>query len=428
MRSSMLRLRNRALRLTAALAAFVFALAPAAPGAQEVMNIAAVVNDEVISIFDLRSRTRLIAFSAGLPDGPETRRRLEPQILRTLIDERLQLQEAKRLNISVGTEEIKSAFGEIEAQNGMPKGRLEQDLRRAGIDAAIVEAQIRAAISWDKVVRRQIRSQVQIGNDEVQEAIQRLKGQIGRPQSLINEIFLAVDSVDQEDQVRGSAGRLLEQIKSGAPFDAMARQFSQSSSAPQGGDLGWVPEDDLPDELRRAVENLKPGEISEPVRSVSGYHIMLVRERRLQQAPGAEEAEVSLRYIFFRAPPGASPSEQKSLVDLANLVRDNATDCADMGRWRQQIDNSPFPIPEKVKLKELSDVLRAIVADLPLGKASAPISVANGHLLVMVCERNEPAGIDEQRVESALYVQRIDIMLRRYMRDLRRAAFIDVRV
>ncbi len=418
----------RPMRLAAALAAGFLALAPAAPGAQEVMNIAAVVNDEVISVFDLRTRTRLIAFSAGLPEGPETRRRLEPQILRTLIDERLQMQEAKRLNINVGADEIRSAFNEIEAQNGMPKGRLEQDLRRAGIDASVVESQIRAAISWDKVVRRQIRSQVQVGNDEVQEAVQRLKGQIGRPQSLMTEIFLAVDSVDQEDQVRGSAGRLLEQVRSGAPFDAMARQFSQSSSAPQGGELGWVPEDDLPEELRRAVEKLKPGEISEPIRSVSGYHIMLVRERRLQQAPGAEDAELSLRYIFFRAPPGASQAEQKSLVDLANLVRDNANDCADMGRWRQQIDNSPFPIPEKVKLKELSDALRSTVSGLPLGKASAPISVANGHLLIMVCERSEPAGIDEQRVETTLYAQRIDIMLRRYMRDLRRGAFIDVRV
>jgi peptidyl-prolyl cis-trans isomerase SurA len=403
-------------------------LLPPAPRAQEVMNIAAVVNDEVISVYDLRARMRLVMFSTGVPDSLEARRRLEPQILRSLIDERLQLQEAKRLNIGINADEVKTAFGQIEAQNSMPAGRLEQELRRVGLDLAVVEAQIRAALAWDKVVRRQIRNQVQIGNDEVQEAVQRIQSQIGRPQSLIGEIFLAVDSVDQEDLVRSSAARLLEQIKSGAPFEAMARQFSQSASAQQGGEVGWVPEDDLPDELRRAVEKLKPGEISDPVRSVSGYHILAVRDRRLQQAPGAEEAEVKLRYIYFKAPAGASTQEQQSLNQLASLVRENARDCADMARWREQVDNSQFPLPETVKLKDLAESLRSTVANLELGKPSAPIAVANGQLLVMVCERKQQAGVDVERVEAALYSQRIDIQLRRYMRDLRRAAFIDVRV
>ncbi len=419
---------RRATPSLAALCVLAWVAAVPAARAQEVMNIAAIVNDEVISIFDLRTRSRLVMFSSGLADSLEARRRIEPQILRSLIDERLQLQEAKRLSITVLADEIKEAFVDIETQNGLPKGQLDQELRRVGLDPTILETQIRSAIAWDKVVRRQIRNQVQIGNEEVQEAVQRVQSQVGRPQSFLHEIFLAVDTADQEDQVRASAGRLIEQIKSGTPFEAMARQFSQSGAGPQGGELGWVAEDDLSEELKRAVEKLKAGEISDPVRSVAGYHVLRVRERRIQQAPGSEEASVTLRYIYFKAPSGAPVQELQNLAQLANLVRDNVRDCADMERLRKEVDNSPFPLPEKVKLRELSDSLRGTVSSLETGKPSNPVQVANGFVLLMVCERDKTPGLDVQRIENVMYAQRVDILMRRYMRDLRRAAFVDVRI
>ena len=248
----------------AALAAVVGATSTAGR-AQDVGHIAAVVNDEVISIYDLNGRTRVIMSSTRLPDNAETRRRLVPQILRSLIDEKLQLQEAKRLNLGVSNEELADAFRTIEKNNGMPAGKLKDIVEAAGIPFSTIESQTKAALAWGKVVRRQIRNLVQVGPEEVQDEIARLEAARNRPQSLTSEIFLSVDSINQEDEVRNAALRLAEQIRGGAAFDAMARQFSQSASAANGGDLGWVVPGTMPEELDSALSRLQPGQISDQI-------------------------------------------------------------------------------------------------------------------------------------------------------------------
>ncbi|MFO0998365.1 MAG: peptidylprolyl isomerase [Alphaproteobacteria bacterium] len=410
--------------------AAMLATVPRGPArAQDVVNIAAVVNDDVISMFDLLGRTRLVLLTTGLQDSAETRRRLVPQILRTLIDERLQVQEAKRLTISVTPEEIKDAYAELEKQNNIPPGGLADVLRRGGVDISTLEAQVRATLSWNKILRRQVRNVVQVGNDEIDEFLARLEAARGRPQSLVSEIFLAVDSIDQEDAVRNSAVRLAEQLKAGAPFEAMARQFSQSATAAAGGDLGWVLPGEMPEELDNAVQRLQPGEMSPPIRSVAGFHLLQLRDRRIMQAAKSGETLVGLRHIFLRVPQGASKKETENAVSLANTLRENAQDCADMVKLKGEVSGAPFPLPERAKLGELSEELRAVLTKLEIGKASDPLMVNGGVLVVMVCERTVQSDLPPRnQIEEALLNQRLDIQARRYMRDLRRAAFVDMRV
>lgn len=397
--------------------------------AQDVINIAAVVNDDVISMFDLLGRTRLVLMTTGLQDSAETRRRLVPQILRTLIDERLQIQEAKRLSISVTPEELKESYVELEKQNNIPPGGLVDVLKRGGIDISTLEAQVRAALSWNKILRRQVRNVVQVSNEEVDEFLARLEAARGKPQSLVSEIFLAVDSIDQEDAVRTSAMRLAEQLKSGAPFEAMARQFSQSATAATGGDLGWVLPGEMPEELDNAVQRLQPGQMSAPIRSVAGFHLLQLRDRRVVQAGKTGETLVGLRHIFLRLPQGAGKSEAETAIGLANTLRENAQDCADMAKLKGEVNGAPFPLPEQAKLSELSEELRAVLTKLDVGKTSDPLLVGGGVLVVMVCERKVQSDLPPRnQIEEGLLNQRLDIQARRYMRDLRRAAYVDMRV
>ena len=398
--------------------------------AQDIINIAAVVNDDVISMFDLLGRTRLVLMTTGLQDSAETRRRLVPQILRSLIDERLQIQEAKRLTISVTPEEIKDAYTELEKQNNIPPGALVDVLKRAGVDISTLEAQVRAALSWNKILRRQVRNVVQVGNDEVDEFLARLEAARGKPQSLVSEIFLAVDSIDQDDAVRNSALRLADQLKAGTPFDAMAKQFSQSATAAAGGDLGWMLQGEMPEELDTVVQRLEPGQMSAPTRSIAGYHILLLRDRRVMQAaaPSGEEL-LGLRHIFLRLPQGGGKKEAENAFRLANTLRENAQDCADMIKLKGEVSGAPFPLPEKAKLSDLSQELRAVLTTLDVGKASEPLVVSGGVLVVMVCERKAQSDLPPRnQIEEGLLNQRLDIQARRYMRDLRRAAYVDMRV
>src|SRR5216684_2732446 len=125
---------------------------PAQPptGQAPEMRIAAVVNDEIISIFDVVSRMRLVMISSNIPDTPQ---RIGPQVLRSLIDEKLQLQEAKRQNVTATDDEINKALGQIEQQNNMKAGQLNEFMKARGIDRGSLVDQLTAGIVWAKLIR-----------------------------------------------------------------------------------------------------------------------------------------------------------------------------------------------------------------------------------------------------------------------------------
>ncbi|EWY39970.1 peptidylprolyl isomerase [Skermanella stibiiresistens SB22] len=252
----------------------------APPPARSVEGIAAVVNDDIISTSDLTARLQLALVSSGLPSTAETRQRLTPQVLRGLVDERLQLQEATRSNISVGEKEIGDAFARVAEQNRMDRDQLEKMLASQGVPRSTLESQIRSTIAWGKLVQRRLRPSIEIGQDEIDAVLQRIQANAGKPEYLTAEIFLAVDTPDREDEIKRLADRLVEQIGQGASFPAVARQFSQSAGASNGGDLGWVQQGQLPDELDTVLRELRPGQASRPIRSLTGYHILLLRDQR----------------------------------------------------------------------------------------------------------------------------------------------------
>ncbi|HYU13556.1 MAG TPA: peptidylprolyl isomerase, partial [Stellaceae bacterium] len=235
------------------------------------MKIAAVVNDEVISAFDLISRIRMVLVSSNIADSPETRQRIAGQVLRSLIDEKLQLQEAKRQSVTATDDEINKALEQIEKQNNMKAGALNEFMKARGIDRGALVDQLTASIVWAKLVRRQAVQSASISDDEIDTALKRAKEHAGEPQSRVAEIFLAVDNPAQEEEVRHLAERLSQQMKQGARFSAVATQFSQSATAAVGGDIGWVRPDQLPPELAKAAAQLKPGELSPPIRTTGGY-------------------------------------------------------------------------------------------------------------------------------------------------------------
>src|SRR5437773_6234838 len=122
-------------------------------GAAPQLGIAAVVNDEVISIFDLISRVRLVMLSSNIADTPETRQRIAPQVLRSLIDEKLQLQEAKRQSVTASDEELNKGLDQIEKQNNMRSGQLNEFMKSRGLDRGQLVDQLTASIVWAKLVK-----------------------------------------------------------------------------------------------------------------------------------------------------------------------------------------------------------------------------------------------------------------------------------
>jgi len=420
---------GRVVAFLACAAVLVFGLAsPPRLAAQQVERIAAVVNDQVISIYDLRQRIELLIMSAGLPNTDEQRRNIAPQVLRGLIDEALQSEEAARLNIRVSDRDLRDALDQIERGNNIPPGQFTEMISSRGIAPEAALAQIRANIAWQKLISRRIVPTIDIGEEEIDSVIRRIRAGQGQTQYLVSEILLPVDDAAQRQAVLDLANRLTAQIRQGADFAGIARQFSKSASAATGGDIGWIQEGELIDEANRALAALEVGNVSEPITTPDGYLILRMTDRRKLRTPGEEDAQISLRQLLLALPEDAPESDVESQMTLAREVARTSTDCDDFAELARELGTPQPEQPAAFRLGDLNERLRLVAADLAVGVASEPLRTPTGIQILMVCERQEAGALPRDQIRDTLLRQRIDMLSRRYLRDLRRAAFVDLRV
>jgi peptidyl-prolyl cis-trans isomerase SurA len=417
------------MRRLAVLAIAAVALAIPAPSpAQEVLRIVAVVNDDVISALDLTNRVKLALASAGMPDTPESRRQAQNQVLRALIDERLQAQEASRLNVSVSEQDVREAFTRIETNNRMKPGQLEEALRGSGVPRQALEQQIRAGLAWNRLIQRRMRAQIQVGDDEVKEVLDRLKQSEGQPEYLLSEIFLPVDNPDQDEEVRQQAMGLIGQMQRGISFAAIAQQFSQSASAASGGDIGWVQQGQLGDEIDNTLTQIRPGEVTAPLRTVGGYYIYGLRNRRLIAGASPDEATLALAQLLLPIP-GRGEAEAQTTMQLAETVREAVVGCDDLGRVARELSAPPPGEAQKLKLRDIAPAIRQRVQGLKVGQAAEPLRSGDAVVVIMLCAREEAQSNlpNSEEISESLIRQRLDLLARRYLRDLRRQAVVDIR-
>ncbi len=400
-------------------------LAAAGPlHAQDMLRAAAVVNDEIISMLDLNMRVRLAILATGQRESAELRQRVLSQVMRGLIDERLQAQEAQRLDISVPDDQLDSAIDQLASRNKMTREAFLDVVEQQGVLRESLLEQIRAQLVWRTLVARRLRPSVQISEEEVQEVVNRIVANRGSTSRRVSEIFLAVDSVLQEDDVRLNAERLIEQLRAGADFTALARQFSQSATAPQGGEIGWVQEGQLAPELDAALANMQDSTIAGPVRTLSGFHILLLRESR-QAAQG--DVDVQIKQVLLPMADDATEERQKEVDARAVELSKRITGCDNIEEIAAEAGASGSGDLGKMKLGDLPAPLQGVVGSIPIGQPSDPIRVDGGMSVLVVCERTD-AGIDRDAIRDQLLNDQIDLLSRRYMRDLRRSANVDIRI
>ena len=397
--------------------------------AQQFLRIAAIVNDEIISGYDLRSRIDFVIFSSRLPNNTDVRERISFQVLNRLINEKLKLQEAKRLKIKISPKQINSAIGQVEQQNQLSTGEMLKLLNNRNIDPYSFESRIRAEIAWHQIVRNKLARSGVIDDEAIDEQIELIKRNKGKPEYLVGEIYISFDSVKTPTNAKQLANRLYQQITNGARFDGVARSFSQSASATRAGNLGWIRGDQLDPDLARVVSDLARGELSKPIKGPDGYYIFQLRNKRLAKGLSQEDASVSLRQRFLPLRKNAPKGALQAQLNLAKSVSISAQNCDDMGVLEKEIGTGGSGSIKDIKLSKLAPHIRGVAQNLDIGKAGAPIRTKNGILILMVCSRK--LNVDDtnirRRLSQQLSVQRAELISRRTLIDLRRSAFIEIR-
>ncbi len=404
------------------LAAIAIAGAPAK--AQETQRIAAIVNDDVISMRDLTARVSLTLFASGLRDTPQIRARLAPQVMRRLIDERLQLQEAARLRVSVDDAAIAGALRDIERNNNMPPGEFGRILNRTGVGLNAMVDQLRAGLVWRRVVARTITPRIQVTEEDVEELLARIEANRGREEFLVSEIFLPVEGRGQRENVQALANNLMAELRRGAAFPALATMFSRGSSAEEGGSLGWVQQGQLPKELDTVLQTLEPGSVAPPINTPRGVHLVLLRGKRQL---GSETANAkAVRQVFLPIENTSDVEQTKTQFERARRVTREARSCDDMDRMAQALE-SPRPSDlGEINAESLPQAARAALDGVSPGTPTNPVPVTGGAAVYMVCEGSGGLPGREQ-LRRQIRAERVAQQARRFLRDLRRQAYLDIR-
>ena len=407
----------------------VLVLVTGVTGAQEALRIAAVVNDEMISAYDLDMRISLVIALSGLPNTLETRRRLAPQALRSLIDDEIKLQEASRLGIPVTENQIERAFAAIEKQNELEKGGLDDFLSSMQVKKSTLARKIEAEISWRKLLNGRFAPILQIGDEEIDEVLAEIEKNKGKPEFLVAEILLPVDKKENEGEVLSLANRLIQQAKSGANFQALAQNFSKSPSAGTGGNIGWTRFGQLGGGLDKALAKLRPGQVSPPVRTVDGFYILLLRDQRTSQGlsgGAAESPVVNLQQFFLPLQKNISPADLAKEMEAAGKLSEKLKSCEELDKVGKDFGSSLSGNLGDIKTSALAQQQRTLVRGLPPLKASPPLRTADGILILMVCKRTEVAkpgmslAAQRERIANRLIDERLGLAARQHLRDLRR--------
>jgi peptidyl-prolyl cis-trans isomerase SurA len=446
----------------AAIAALALATESPAIGATKEpisMRAAAIVNDTIISTYDLDQRIKLVMVTSGA-QGADAIKRLRPQVLRQLVDETLQLQEAIKFNVKITQDDLDKNFKRIASQNNIGVDAIYKMLDENGIARSTLQNQIKADLAWQKLVQQRLSPRVTVSEDEIEQIFLQMRASSKQTQYAVSEIFLAVDTPESEEATRQNIQSILGQLRGGANFSAIARQFSQAPSASNGGDLGLIGESDMAPAIAAAVTKMQPGGVSDPIRGPGGYYVMGLREKKLPSgtkvdaqpkaaAPAAPQAAqkmkaiIELAQVVIPMTQGASKAKQDQVRQKSIDIYRSINGCGTAAQVAKA-HGARFQRFGSMNTKEMAPQFVKILSQTPNGRSTPPLVGSQGVEMYVICsggmvpaatamqEGPRPtvtaqSDVTKEDVENRLYNQELSMLARRYLRDLRRDATIEMR-
>jgi peptidyl-prolyl cis-trans isomerase SurA len=406
-------------------------------------SIVATVNDESISDFELRQRVALYLALQGINQQltPEQRARIRNQLLEVLESEKLQLQEAVKKKITVSPVEVDKRLNGMTQDYHFTIEQLRVNLANAGASEDALRAQITASIAWQKAVQDEYSDRVNITPEMVDAEIARYAEGANKPHFRVLEIFLPVDNPEQDAKVKKDAQEVETQLHQGAPFPVVARQFSQHPSAATGGDMGWINDGQLAPELNAALSKMEVGAVSDPIRSTGGYYILGLRERQeplgtkiadAPTGPTGPAGTLPLARLLFPVDPRGPKAQIEEIVKVATQIQQHYAGCGQLDELHKKMSGTVYMDLGDTKLAELSPQIQEAMKNARPGEAAMPFMSEAGIELIGRCDKRietKTAYVmpTRQQVEDQLFQSQIAALARRYLRDLKRDANIQVR-
>ena len=420
----------------AALSGLLLSLPASSQRVVDLDRIVAVVNDDVIMQSELLVRMNMIRSGleeAGTPAPPDNV--LARQVLERLIVDRIQLQLAEEYDLRIEDDELNRTMDDLAARNNLSTSEFREIMERDGHDFAKLREEIRDELLVSQVQQRFVNNRVAVSSRDIDDYLATVEMQGGGNREYrLGHILVSVPegaSPEEIGESRERARSLLAELRAGLDFSEAALTHSDGQQALQGGDLGWRRASELPTLFADVVPTLSRGEISEPIHSPSGFHIVKV----LDTSAGQTHVLTQTRARHILLQPNEVLSEAEARARLRQL-RERIVNGADFADLARAHSDDPGNAAMGGDLGwagpgDLHPALEEVMHTLEESEVSAPFETERGWHIVQVVERRAYDGTEEVRRAGAVRAirgRKIEEELRTWIRQIREEAYVEYRI
>ncbi len=386
-------------------------------------TIAIVVNKDIITVQEIYDRSLLVLLTSGLEATKQNMDAVQEQVRKSLIDEKIQIQIAKEQKIIVSEAELKAATESIAKENNMTIDHLKQMFASKGIPLSTLEHRFKAQIGWDRTVREAMGGMVQITEADEKKALEEIKENNTKDQYELFEIFLRLDNPSFESTIQNDMNRVYQQLKNGANFRVLAQQFSQGTS--KAGYIGWLAKDQMEPPVVAALEPLKVGSFSAPIRVSNGYKIIFLQDMKKAGAASFGQTQITFKRVAIPYSPTISEEEHKRMemrIESIQKIRNCGHLEAKAKEWGYECESTT-----KVPLLHLPEELQKLIHTTNPGQCLAPMKGEKDLVIVMVCSKDTPDVKlpTKEQVREQLTQERLSKIGMREFNKIRSVAFIE---
>lgn len=387
-------------------------------------GIVATVNDQIITGFDLRQRMLILIAQTQVQPTEQNLPAIQQEALNRLIEERLQTQELARYEVAISDAEVDDELAAMAREAGVTPEAYLSFMEQGGIRPSAFREQLRTEIGWQQLVAGRFGGRSRASRNQVEQAMRQITEAAAKPQYLIGEIYIEAARVGGMQEAVNGATQLVQQMVQGAPFQAVARQFSAAPSAVRGGDAGWVVQGAVQPALQQALDSLQVGQLSNPIPVEGGVYIIYMRDKRT----GAATNLVQMKQIMVEVPETASEADVAAATQRLEGIRASLTCENILQRATSEQGLLGADLGES-DVQNLAPQFQQIARSAEVGTVSSAVRTPLGVHLLAVCGRRAggPEAPSYAQVENRLRMQTLSTFGRRYIRDLRADALIEIK-
>ena len=397
-------------------------------GSNNLLSIVAIVNDEPITMMDLDARIRLIIISSNLPNNLETRKNLSGQVLQSLISERLQHQEARKLGIRVTNQEVENNIKFIEKQNNMPENQLIETLFKNGVPKSALPIRLKSNLIMQKLLQNIIRPKVVINNNEVNNEYNNLLANNGKMEYKFSEISFNFSNLSKKEDIILIAKQIRKKIIEEKSFDEIGKRIQENGTGVYKNN-NWKLTNKINKDIYLQIETMKKNEISELVLTNTGVSIIKIDGKREFKIPELSQTVSDIAFISTDLPINKNKIDL-FIEDIKNKTK-NIKSCDEMTELTKIYGNKRGKYLGKILLKNLPKYFIEELKNLNVNQPSKPIVADDGIYVTMICNYNKNLNQEyalKEMIKDNIRNRSTTILRERYLLDLNRKALIDVRI